>query len=261
MSNPAGLTDKVVLITGAGSGIGLATAKAFAEEGAFVVAADLAPEAARSLPGRHPPETTELDVREPGSLETWIASTAAAHGRVDVLVNNVGIAAYRGGLLSVELATWRDMMEVNLLSAVRACRSAIPHMVGAGGGVIVSLASDVARQPTPGFVDYAATKAALVSLSKSISLEFAAAGIRANCVAPGPTLTPPVEAALRHIAQERKISPEEALAQFVSDHRIPLQRLSEPGDVAAVILFLASDAARHVTGSVYPVDGGIIVAV
>ena len=134
-------------------------------------------------------------------------------------------------------------------------------MTADDGAAIVSLASDVARQPIPGFVDYATTKAALVNLSKSISLEFASRGIRANCVAPGPTRTPPVEAEVRHRAKALGVSEAEALARFVESLGVPLGRLNEPADVAAVILFLASPAARGVTGAVYAVDGGLTRAV
>lgn len=251
------LQDKVVLITGGGSGIGLATARAFVEQGAQVVVADRDPSAAAAIEGGHTVHTTELDVTAEDALQGWVDEVAARFGGVDVLVNNVGVAPFRDSFLSVTDAQWTGLLEVNFLSAVRATRAAIPHMIERGGGAIVSLASDAATQPDPFFVDYAVSKAAVLSMSKSVSMEFGAQGIRANCVAPGPTATPAMDGFLESLSADLGKSFEETKEYFAKDMRkLPLGRMNDPADVAAVIVFLASGLARQVTGASYRVDAG-----
>lgn len=252
-----GLTDKVVLITGAGSGIGLATAHAFVREGAIVVAADLRPDAVESATGAHPPIVRRVDLVAPGAVEAWVGDVVAQTGRIDVLVNNVGIAPFRDGFLATTDDQWRHTLDVNLFVMARACRSVLPHMVAAGGGALVNLASDAGRQPDPFFVDYAVSKAAVLSLSKSLSIEFGPHGVRSNCVCPGPTLTPAMEVFLDDLARDRGVSREDAQAHFATTmRRLPLGRLNDPAEVAAVVLFLASAAAAQVTGAAYNIDAG-----
>lgn len=252
-----GLTGRVVLIPGAGSGIGLATAAAFVAEGAQVVAADLDPHRVSELAGSHRPDVTELDARATGALEDWVEQAFGRFGRIDVLINNLGVAPIREGFLTTSDDQWQELFALNVGSMIRASRSAIPHMIETGGGSIVTVASDAARQPAPFFVDYAATKAMLVSISKSLSIEFGPQRIRANCVAPGPTRTPPVERMLEHLAAEADSDFDTALRDYVARRGLALGQLNQPEDVARVIVFLASDAAAQVTGSVYPVDAGI----
>lgn len=252
-----GLRDKVVLITGGASGIGLATATAFAREGAQVAVADRAPGAARSIEAEHPVHATELDVTSPEAIGRWVADVVDAFGGVDVLVNNVGVAPFRSSFLDVTDADWTSLLDVNFSSMVRASRAVLPHMIERGGGAIVSLASDAATQPDPFFVDYAVSKAAVLSLSKSLSMEFGKHGIRSNCVAPGPTSTPAMDGFIQSLSQDLGKGFEETKEYFAKDMRkLPLGRMNEPSDVAAVILFLASDLARQVTGSSYRVDAG-----
>jgi len=249
-----GLTDKVVLITGAGSGIGLATAVAFAAEGARVIALDLSTEA---LPGIDAVEAVAADLLADGAVETIVSDVVRRHGAVDVLVNNVGLAPFRDGFLTTSLDDWRALFELNFFVAVRAARAVLPSMVASGAGALVHLASDAGRQPDPFFVDYAVTKTALMSLSKSLSIEFGPHGIRSNCVAPGPTRTPAMSQFLDSLAADLGIEPEYAPTHFAREMRqLPLGRMNEPEDVARVVLFLASAAAAQVTGSVYSVDAG-----
>lgn len=255
-----GLTDRVGVVTGAGSGIGLAIARALVNEGARVVAVDLDPaDALVDLPADRAVGIA-CDLTEPGAAESAIEQALAHFGSIRVLVNNVGVAPFRGGFLSVRDDQWRALIELNFLSMVRCCRAAIPHMRSAGGGSIVSIASDTARVPAPFFVDYSVTKAAILTLSRALANEFAADDIRSNCVSPGPTRTAPFGESghFEALAKARGISREEAIAAFLRERRMPLGRLGEPEDVAAVVVFLASDLARQITGSDYRVDGGLV---
>jgi len=251
------LADAVVLVTGAGAGIGLATAQAFAAEGAHVVAADLDPSAAETIIATHTPIARVLDVTDDGAVEELVAGVVQDLGRVDILVNNVGIAPFRDGFLTTDLDQWTHTLDVNFFSMVRACRSVIPHMLHQGSGSIVSIASDAGRQPDPFFVDYAVSKSAVLSLSKSLSIEFGPRGIRANCVSPGPTLTPAMDDFIDSLAKQLGKSHDEALEHFAKDMRkLPLGRLNDPSEVAAVVVFLGSPIAAQVTGAAYTVDGG-----
>jgi NAD(P)-dependent dehydrogenase (short-subunit alcohol dehydrogenase family) len=255
------LNDKVAVVTGGGSGIGLATVRQLAEEGARVVAADLDPSAATEIDGVIGVAADLSTAEGPGSA---VAAAVKEFGRIDVLVNNVGVFPYRESFLSVTDEDWKGLLEVNFFSMVRASRAAIPHMVDQGSGVIVSTASDVARAPDPFFVDYGVAKAGVLMLSKAISIEFGPKGVRSNCVSPGPTLTPAWEKPggfAESLAEEFGMSKDDAIDHFAKEVRkMPLGRLGRPQDVANAIVFLASDAASHVTGADYQVDGGIVDA-
>jgi NAD(P)-dependent dehydrogenase (short-subunit alcohol dehydrogenase family) len=257
-----GLTDRVVVITGAGSGIGLATCRVVLEEGATVVAGDLDPSAAAALSGAVTPVTVDLATAT--GADDLISAAVTTHGHVDVLVNNVGIFPFRESFLSVSDTDWDALMDVNFYSMARACRAALPHMVKQGRGAIVSVASDVGRAPDRFFVDYSVSKAAVLMLSKAISIEFGPAGIRSNCVSPGPTRTPAWDKPggfADSLAEEYRLPKEQAIEHFAKAVRkLPLGKLGDPDDVAGVIAFLASDLAKHVTGADYTVDGGLVAA-
>jgi NAD(P)-dependent dehydrogenase (short-subunit alcohol dehydrogenase family) len=251
-----GLDGRVVVITGSSSGIGLATAEAFVAEGAVVVAGDRHPPP-RALDGPGTLLAVPVDLSEPAGPASLIDAALAAYGQVDVLVNNVGLAPHRRGFLAVTDADWAATLEINLLSAVRAARAAIPGMLRQGGGVILSIASDVARQPVPYFVDYAVSKAALLNLSKTLSIEFGPHGIRANTISPGPTHTPALDDFLHGLGQDLGLPPAAALNHFATVmRRLSLGRVNTPAEVAAVVLFLASDQARQVTGADYTINAG-----
>lgn len=254
-----GLAGRVVLITGAGSGIGLAIARAYAAEGAQVVAADLDVTALEGIDTGPAPALSVVDLTEDAAIRGWVEGAATRFGGIDVLINNVGLAPYRDGFLSVTDDEWKTLFELNLFAMIRASRAVIPFMIDGGGGSIVNLASDAGRQPDPFFVDYATSKAAVLSVSKSISMEFGPHGIRSNCIAPGPTATPAMEVFLASLGQELGLTVEEAKIHFAREMRgLPLGRMNEPEDVARVALFLGSPASRQVTGSTYPVDAGSI---
>jgi NAD(P)-dependent dehydrogenase (short-subunit alcohol dehydrogenase family) len=260
-----GLTGRVVVITGAGSGIGWTTARAFLDHGAFVVGGDLDATPIEQLPPADHVIAVPVDLASADGPAHLVAEAISAFGRIDIVVNNVGIAPYRGGFLQVTDEEWRHVLDTNLMSMVRTSRAALPHMVASGGGAIITVASDMARQPDPVFVDYAVSKAAMLALSKAISREFGAHGITANCVSPGPTRTPAWDrpgGTIDGLVASSGLDREAAVKQFVTvDRKMALHHLGTPDDVAAVILFLASDLARQITGSEYAVNGGSVLSI
>ena len=252
------LSQKVAAVTGAGSGIGLATVEALLVEGTRVVGADLNVDALSGLGDVVP---LVLDMLAADAGQQLAAKAIEEFGQVDVLVNVVGGGAPTPDrILSATDDEWRATFDLNLFAMVRATRAVLPHMIAAGGGSIVSVASDEARQPDPSFADYAAAKAAVVNVSKSIANGFARHGIRSNIVTPALTRTPMTEGFIQGIAANAG-GEDAAVAHILENFRpIPLGRLGEPADVARVIVFLASDAARHVSGADYRVDGGLVHA-
>ncbi|MDQ1541983.1 MAG: hypothetical protein QOH29_2709, partial [Actinomycetota bacterium] len=205
-----------------------------------------------------------VDLATAMGADDLISAAVTTHGHVDVLVNNVGVFPFRESFLSVSDTDWDALMDVNFYSMARACRAALPHMVKQGRGAIVSVASDVGRAPDRFFVDYSVSKAAVLMLSKAISIEFGPAGIRSNCVSPGPTRTPAWDKPggfADSLAEEYRLPKEQAIEHFAKAVRkLPLGKLGDPDDVAGVIAFLASDLAKHVTGADYTVDGGLVAA-
>jgi NAD(P)-dependent dehydrogenase (short-subunit alcohol dehydrogenase family) len=251
------LDGKRVVVTGAGRGIGLAVTRAFTAEGATVVAgtrrtnADL-----EALPGVTP---VEVDLAEPEGPDRLIA---AAGERIDVLVNNVGIAPPRTqGFLEVTDEMWATTWNLDVMSAVRATRAALPLMLGHGGS-IVNIGSVNARLADPIVVDYSAAKAAMTNLAKSLSKEFGPRGIRVNTVAPGPVATDlwlgdggvaaTVGAATG--ADPRDIEAGAAAAMVTG-------RFTRAEEVADVVVLLAGDRLGNVTGAEFTIDGGMITTV
>jgi len=255
-----GLAQRAVVVTGAGSGIGLATTRAFIAEGAHVVAADLDPAAAQDAGAI----ALTVDLATPEGPPAAVKAAVQRLGGIDVLVNNVGVAPSRQGFLSVGDDDWSALIDVNFMSMVRACRAALPHMLEHGRGAIVSISSDAGYLPAPFFVDYSVTKAAIRVLSRAIANEFADRGIRSNTISPGPTRTAPWErrGLIDDLAERWGIDREAAIERFIKEERrMPLGRLGEPEDVAAMVVYLSSDLAKQITGSDYRVDGGTIATI
>jgi 3-oxoacyl-[acyl-carrier protein] reductase len=241
------LTGRVALVTGASRGIGKAIAVKLASRGALVVAAargDNARETADEIAasgGKAEPLT--LDVTQPTAAETAIAATAGKHGRIDVLVNNAGIARDQL-MLRMKRDDWDAVLGTNLTAAFALTQAALKPMLKQRGGRIICISSVVGQSGNAGQANYAASKAGLIGFAKSVALEVASRGITVNVVAPG----------LIDTEMTRAIT-DRAHEEWAA--RIPLKRLGTPDDIAAAVCFLASDEASYITGQVLAVNGGM----
>ncbi|RAN86450.1 3-oxoacyl-ACP reductase [Bacillus sp. SRB_28] len=253
------LTDKVVVITGANSGIGLATTQLFLDQGAKVVGAS------RSIDTLSRIQNDKLiaisaDLSKREGAELVIQTAINTFGRVDILINNVGIAPIRNGLLSIKDEEWENVFNTNFMSMVRVTRAALSYMIQQQKGSIVSISSEVGQLPDAMLPDYSVSKAAMLSLSKSVAQEFGPKGIRSNIVSPGPIRTPLWDRPngfADGLATTFGLEKEAAIEHFAKNVRaLPLGRLGTSEEVAAVIAFVASDQASFVTGSEYMVNGG-----
>jgi 3-oxoacyl-[acyl-carrier protein] reductase len=244
-----GLRERVCLVTGSTGGIGLATAKLLVEEGARVVTCGRS-----DAPGVGEALHVRADLSRPGEPERAIAEA----GELDVLVNNVGYAEQRDFL---ELADeqWDEEWQLNVMSYVRAIRAALPRMRERGAGVIVNVSSTAGKRPSTAMPEYSVTKAAVLSLSRLVADLYARDGIRCNAVTPGPTATEAWlgEGGLADQQAARTGKSHDEVLEAVGKGR-PLGRLAEPEEIAAVIVFLASDRASYVTGAAWSADGGTV---
>ena len=241
-----GLEDKVCVVTGSTGGIGLAAAEQLREEGATVVTSGRRPEGVGDL-------HVAVDLTLPGAAAELIGAAIAAFGRVDCLVNNVGGTDIR----KFEELTdddWQASFELNLMSAVRATRAALPGMKERGSGAIVNVSSSAGKRPSLGMPDYSVMKAAMLSFSRLVADLYGKDGIRCNAVTPGPTAT---EAWLGDGGlAEQQGERDDVLAKVGAGR--PLGRLAQPNEVAAVIVFLLSEQASYVTGAAWSADGGTV---
>ena len=244
----ARLDDRVVVITGGSAGIGLAAAEEMAKSGAAVVTVSRG-----GGPGVGETLHVAADLGERGEPQRVVAEVEARLGRVDVLVNNVGLAVARR-LEDVTDDDWELSWRLNVLSAVRATSAALPGMLERGRGAIVNVASTAGRRPSRSLSDYSVTKAALLAYSRQVAETYAKQGIRCNAVIPGPTLTPSWTAPGGLAEQQGDREAVLAAAQAAR----PLGRFATPDEIAAVIVFLASDAASYVTGAEWSVSGGSV---
>jgi NAD(P)-dependent dehydrogenase (short-subunit alcohol dehydrogenase family) len=243
------LQDRVAVVTGGGSGIGLATARRFAEEGATVVVVDIDVAAGRSAAEEVGGEFVAADVSDEGQVRALFDGVASRHGRVDVAFNNAGISPPDDdSILTTGLDAWERVHRINLTSVYLCCKCAIGHMRRQGKGSIINTASFVALMgAATSQIAYTASKGGVLALSRELGVQFAREGIRVNALCPGPVATPLL---MKLFADD----PERAARRLV---HVPMGRFADPTEIAAAVAFLASDDASFMTATAFVVDGGI----
>lgn len=241
------LSGKKAIVTGAGRGIGKAIAAQFLRDGAAVMIGDVVPErleaAARELSPLGAVHAQELDVARRESADAFVAAAVHRLGHVDVLANNAGIALFED-FLSIREESWRRTLDVNLTGMFFVGQAAARHMAERGAGAIVNMASTNGLMGERGLAHYNAAKAGVILLTKTMAIELAPHGVRANAVCPGLIATELIDEAA---------SPDFAAAY---KQKIPLGRLGRPAEVAHLFAFLASDRASFITGAAVVIDGG-----
>lgn len=241
-------TDKVAIVTGGASGMGAATVRLLAARGASVVVVDRNEVGARTVADEIGGRASPGDVSSSTFCDEVIAGTIAEFGRLDVVVNAAGVIV-RAPAHETSDEEWRRIFSVNVDGVFYMCRAAARVMVAEGSGAIVNFGSIWGDVGSGGHAAYAATKGAVHQLTRSMALQHARDGVRINAVAPGEIRTP-------MLASEREHPPSEEDLQRLADETVPMGRLGDPTEVAAVVAFLASDEASYMTGSVVVVDAG-----
>jgi NAD(P)-dependent dehydrogenase (short-subunit alcohol dehydrogenase family) len=243
------LSGRVAVVTGGGSGIGLATARRFAEEGATVVVVDIDVAAGRVAAGEVGGEFVAADVSDEDQVRALFDGVVSRHDRVDVAFNNAGISPPDDdSILTTGLAAWERVHLVNLTSVYLCCKYAIGHMRRQGKGSIINTASFVALMgAATSQIAYTASKGGVLAMSRELGVQFAREGIRVNALCPGPVATPLL---MELFASD----PERAARRLV---HVPMGRFADPAEIAAAVAFLASDDASFMTASAFVVDGGI----
>jgi len=243
------LVDRVAVVTGGASGIGLASARRLSSEGAHVVIGDRDATSGQAAADEVGGLFVQVDVTFEDQVSALFDAAVSTYGGLDIAFNNAGISPPDDdSILTTELATWRRVQEVNLTSVYLCCRAAIPHMQARGRGSIINTASFVARLgAATSQISYTASKGGVLSMSRELGVQFAREGIRVNALSPGPVNTPLLQELFAK-------DPERAARRLV---HIPMGRFAEAEEIAAAVAFLASDDSSFMTASEFLVDGGI----
>lgn len=251
------LDNKIALITGSGSGIGREIALLYAKQGAHVIIADIQLEAARTVVGEIEAQdgnaqAVELNVADEAQVQAIFAQVVQEHGRLDILVNNAGVS-HVGNILETSLSDWERVMSVNANGVFLCAREGVKHMVAQQpqGGVIVNIASVAGMIAVDRRLPYGASKGAVISITRSIAMDFVQQNIRANAICPGTVHTPFVEGFLAKNFPETKDEERNKLHA-----RQPIGRMGKPEEIASAALYLASEEAAFITGSTLVIDGG-----
>ncbi len=248
---PGRLAGKVAIITGAASGIGAASARLFAAEGASLALADANGERVAALAaeigGRGGTAFgQQVDVTDSAQVAALVAAAVGRYGRLDILFSNAGIGGAGVPVTETEQAAWDRILAVNLTGGFLCAKYAVPHLVAAGGGSVIFTASELALVGSPGGAAYCASKAGLIGMARAMALDHGPQGVRVSCLCPGATDTPMLWRNVPDRAEE-----EASLAA-----RMALRRIGRAEEIARAALFLASDDASFVTGTALVVDGG-----
>ena len=250
--NQGRLPGKVGVVTGAGSGIGLATARRFSAEGARVVCADVDPAAGNRAAEEVGGTFVEVDVTSEEQVRALFDTAIATYGSLDIAFNNAGISPPDDdSILTTGIDAWRRVQEVNLTSVYLCSKYAIERMIEGGGGSVINTASFVAvLGSATSQISYTASKGGVLAMTRELGVQFARQGVRVNALCPGPVNTP----LLKELFAK---DPERAARRLV---HVPIGRFAEPEEIAAAVTFLASDDASFITASTFLVDGGISAA-
>jgi len=248
------LKDKVAVVTGAGSGIGRASALRFAQEGARVVVVDWKPEGGRETVARIKAQGgvaifVEADVSRDEDVRRAIETAVNTYGGLHILLNNAAIQVF-GTLPNTSEADWYRVMDVNLKGVYLGCKYAIPHMIAGGGGSIINMSSALGLVGDPDLPAYGATKGGILAMTRAVAQAHGRQGIRVNSICPGDVETPILAEYFEH-----QPDPQEARRRVAAEYA--LGRIAQPEEVANVALFLASDESSFVTGTYIVVDGGL----